>query len=59
MMAVQNGETPEGVARVLGVSRVTIYNWLALYRKGGWDALDARKRGGRNPKLDFTALEWL
>jgi len=59
VMAVQNGEAPEDVARILGVSRVTIYNWLALYRKGGWDALDARKRGGRKPKLDSKAMEWL
>jgi len=57
--AVQNGESPEDVARILGISRVTIYNWLALYRAGGWDALDARKRGGRKPKLDAEAMEWL
>lgn len=59
VMAVQSGESPEDVARILGVSRVTIYNWLALYRKGGWDALDARKRGGRKSKLDAKAMEWL
>lgn len=59
VVAVQNGESPEDVARVLGISRVTIYNWLALYRSGGWDALDAGKRGGRKPKLDAKALAWL
>ncbi len=59
VMAVQNGESPEDVARILGVSRVTVYNWLALYRGGGWDALDARKRGGRKPKLDAKAMKWL
>jgi transposase len=59
VLAVQEGESPEDVARILGVSRVTIYNWLALYRSGGWDALDARKRGGRKRKLDGKALEWL
>ena len=57
--AVQNGESPEDVARILGISRGTIYNWLALYRSGGWDALDANKRGGRKPKLDAKAMEWL
>ena len=57
--AVQNGESPEDVARILGISRVTIYNWLALYRSGGWDALNANKRGGRKPKLDAKAMEWL
>lgn len=58
-MAVQDGESPEDVARVLGISRVTIYNWLALYRTGGWDSLDAKKRGGRKPKLDTKAMKWL
>ncbi|WJW76706.1 IS630 family transposase [Thiohalobacter sp. IOR34] len=59
VMAVQNGESPEDVARILGISRVTIYNWLALYRRGGPDALDARKRGGRKRKLDAKSMEWL
>jgi transposase len=27
--------------------------------RGGWDRLDARKRGGRPPKLDGTALRWI
>lgn len=57
--AVQEGESPEDVARVLGISRVTIYNWLARYRSGGWDSLDAKKRGGRKPKLDAKAMEWV
>ena len=57
--AVQEGESPEDVARILEVSRVTMYNWLALYRTGGWGSLDAQKRGGRKPKLDAKAMEWL
>ena len=57
--AVQNGETPANVARVMGVHRVTVYGWLSLYRSGGWDKLDARKRGGRKPKLDADALQWV
>jgi transposase len=32
---------------------------LALYRNGGWAALDARKRGGRKPKLDARAIRWI
>lgn len=59
VLAVQNGESPEDVARILGISRVTIYNWLALYRGGGWDALNAKKRGDRKPKLDANALKWV
>jgi transposase len=57
--AVQNGESPEIVARVLGVSRAAIYNWLAKYRQGGLGQLDARKRGGRPPKLDGAALRYI
>ena len=56
---VQDGESPEVVARVLDISRATIYGWLARYRQGGWGALEARKRGGRPPKLDAKALRWI
>ncbi len=55
--AVQNGESPEVVANVLGINRTTIYDWLALYRGGGWDALKAQKRGGRKPKLNGKMLK--
>jgi transposase len=57
--AVLNGESPEDVARVMGVNRVTVYGWLALYRSGGWGKLDARKRGGRPSKLDGKAMQWI
>jgi transposase len=59
VQAVQDGESPEIVARVLGVSRAALYNWLAKYRQGGWGKLDARKRGGRPPKLDGKALRYI
>lgn len=54
--AVQNGESPEAVAKALCISRTTIYDWLALYRSGAWDALSAGKRGGHKPKLDGKKL---
>lgn len=57
--AIQNGESPKDVARVMGVTRITVYGWLSLYRNGGWDNLDAKKRGGRKPKLDAKALRWI
>lgn len=57
--SVQDGESPEVVARALGINRVTIYGWLARYRDGGWGALEAKKRGGRPPKLDGKALRWI
>jgi len=57
--SVQEGQSPEVVAKALGINRVTIYGWLSRYRHGGWDALDAKKRGGRHPKLDGKALKWI
>ena len=57
--SVQDGQSPETVALALGINRVTMYGWLARYRDGGWDALDARKRGGRKPKLDAKAIRWI
>jgi transposase len=56
---VQEGNSPEDVAKGMGINRVTIYGWLSLYRKGGWDALDARKRGGRPSKLNGKAMQWI
>ena len=57
--SVQEGQSPEIVAKALSINRVTIYGWLARYRNGGWHALDARKRGGRPPKLDAKAMQWI
>ena len=57
--AVQSGESPTQVAAALGVNLRTLFRWLALYRRGGWDQLNAGKRGGRPPKLDGRALRWI
>ena len=57
--AVQDGESPDSVAAALAVNLRTVYRWLAQYRQGGWGKLDARKRGGRPPKLDGRALRWI
>lgn len=57
--AVKNGATPSEVARILGVTRAAVYGWLALDQQGGDAALEARKRGGRKPKLDGKSIAWL
>jgi len=57
--AVQDGQPAILVAKVLGVQKSTLFGWLARYRRGGWGALDARKRGGRPPKLTAKMLAWI
>lgn len=57
--SIRTGSSPEEVAKILGVNRVTVYGWLARYREGGSRALNANKRGGRPKKLDGKALKWV
>jgi transposase len=57
--SVQDGESAEVVARIIGIRRSTIYGWLAQYRRGGWSALKAKPLFGRPPKLDGKKLKWV
>jgi transposase len=57
--SVQDGGSPEDVARTLRVGPRAMYRWLALYRRGGWNALKAKPLAGRPPKLDGGMLKWL
>jgi len=57
VLRVEAGESPEIVIKALGFSRARIYEWLALYRKGGLDALKAKKITGRPPKLTGSQLK--
>ncbi|MBI5428383.1 MAG: IS630 family transposase [Nitrospinae bacterium] len=56
---VLSGESPEAVVCTMGFSRPCIYNWLAKYHAGGWNALDASKRGGRPRKLNGKMFAWV
>lgn len=56
---VQAGESPEVIIKALGFSRACIYNWLAAYRAGGWDALKARQLMGRPPRIKGEQMKWL
>jgi transposase len=56
---VQNGKSPEEVISALGMTRYCIYNWLAAYRSGGWDALKAKKISGRPKKLTGKQMEMI
>jgi len=57
--AVQDGQPAILVAKVLGVGKSTLFGWLARYRGGGWDNLNAHRRGGRPPKLTAQTMEWI
>lgn len=59
VQSVQDGESPEVVARALRIASRTIYSWLAQYRRGGWGALKAKPLAGRPPKLDDKKLKWI
>lgn len=56
---VQAGESPEAVIAALGMSRACIYEWLAAYRSGGWDALRAKTISGRPKKITGRQLAWI
>lgn len=56
---VQAGESPEVVIKTLGFSRACIYNWLARYRAGGWQALRTGNRSGRPKKISGPQMKWI
>lgn len=54
------GHAVAEVARVLGTTRQSLYNWRARYREGGDpEALRDRPRSGRPPELDDRERERL
>jgi transposase len=57
--SIQEGEKPSDVARILGVTKQAVYNWLSKNRSGGLDNLDAKKRGGRPALLDWKTISWI
>lgn len=59
VMRVQAGESPEELHEELGISRVTLYQWLAAYRNGGMGALGARYSPGRPRTLSAKQLMWI
>jgi len=57
--AVQNGEKPTIVAKVLKVPQRTLFYWLELYRHGGYQSLKEGKRSGRPRKVSGWVMQWL
>ena len=51
MKRIGSGVRVEDVAASLGLSRSTVFAWVAAYREGGIEALRAKPISGRPPKL--------
>ncbi len=47
------------VARIYKIPQRTVFDWLSLYRSGGWGALKERARGGRPRKLSANDMKWV
>lgn len=47
------------VARIYNISQRTIFDWLARYRNGGWQALTESSRQGRPKKVSGEDMKWL
>jgi transposase len=56
---VQDGESPEGLAKALDLERSTVYGWPARYRQGGWNRLKAKPLAGCPPRLDRKKMRWV
>jgi transposase len=56
---IEAGEHPEAVAAALGLSRSTVFGWVAKYREGGLEALRAKPIPGRPTKLTGAQLRYL
>lgn len=52
--AVQRGESPKVVARVMNIPLNTLYDWLSRYRSNGWDGLRDAKKTGRPSVVRHT-----
>jgi len=48
---VKSGESPEELAKGLGINRRTMYRWLSAYHYGGEDALKAKPIPGAPRKV--------
>lgn len=56
---LQAGESPELIARILGIHISTVYKWKRLFESGGWERLHARVISGRPRTFETQDEEWL
>jgi transposase len=55
----KKGYSPERVAEVFGFSRSCVYDWLARFDRGGYEALETRVAPGTEPKITKEIEDWL
>jgi transposase len=55
----ENGVSPEEVAKTLGISRSSVYDWLNRFHQHGWDGLDTKKAPGSPPVITEEMDAWL
>lgn len=54
LLATNRQESWAGIARLWGLSRQTIYNWMVAFLEKGWDSLTYGFAPGRPPRLTQT-----
>ncbi|WP_373512048.1 IS630 family transposase [Persicitalea sp.] len=56
---IRKGESPEQIAKVLGVNRVTVYRWMTRFANGGYNGLKRKKAPGKSRLLTETQMRSL
>ena len=56
---ILRNESATGVARVYNLSLRNVFNGLARYRSGGWQALNDKSKQGRPRKVTGEDMQWL
>lgn len=56
---VVRNESVVVAARIFKIPLRTAFNWLALYRSGGWHALNEKSKQGRPKKVSGEDMRWL
>ena len=56
---IRSGESPEHVAKVLGVNRVSVYRWMSRFVENGYKGLKRKKAPGKEPILNHAQMKSL
>ncbi len=57
--AIERGSSPDEVAKLLGVSRTSVFDWQKTYRKQGKEALRTKKTPGPRARLSDEQMSQL